>query len=145
MITTRNPACKSHSSVEEFRNARDAKLPWDHPFLYLLITPAVIPFGLCATLHCCYMINSLQLPETVQRTFFPQFTTLRNLIVLQAFFQVCAPSPLKSIHILSQLKDSIPILSNPCFETTLNLTLSEPKTNCLALNARDFLIEIAIN
>lgn len=132
MVTTRNPTSKSHSAVEEFKNSRDAKLPWDHPFLYLLITPAVIPFGLCATLRCYYMINSLQLqlPNTVQRTFsfffFPQFTTLRNLIVLQNFFQVCAPSPLMSIHILSQLKDSIPTLSNPYFETTLNFTLSEP-------------------
>lgn len=129
MVTARKPTSKSHSAVEEFRNARDTKFPWDHPFLYLLITPAAIPFGLCATLHCYYMINwlQLQLPKTVQRTFFfLSSPTLRNLIVLQAFFQVCAPSPLMSIHILSQLKDSVSILSNPCFETTLNLTLSEP-------------------
>lgn len=113
--TSRNPTSKSHSAVEEFGNARDAKLPWDHPLLYLLMTPAVIPFGLCATSHCCDMIHSLQLPNTVQGTFFcPQLTTLRNLIVLQGFFpSLCSfssqahsyfkpmqrlhPNPLKSL------------------------------------------------
>lgn len=81
MVTTRNPTSKSHSAVEEFKNSRDAKLPWDHPFLYLLITPAVIPFGLCATLHCYYMINSLQLqlPNTVQRTFSFFFSSVHHV------------------------------------------------------------------
>lgn len=84
MVTTKSSTFKIHSAIAEFRDARDPKLPWDHPFSYLPIKTTVTPFRLCAIiLHCYYMSSSLQLSKTVRWTFFFHFTILRNLIVFQ--------------------------------------------------------------
>lgn len=63
--TTKRPTFKIHSTIVEFRNARDPKLPF--AFSYLLIKTAVITFSLFAMTLCYnYMISSLQLSQTVR-------------------------------------------------------------------------------